>query len=191
MAISDNNFTIAVGPAVSGERSFMLQTVGLVIYPFSLIPFNVDGRANHASLKAAMKGNRTLVIFPEIPREANFSAEYGIEEPESFVWDNRKRCKTGVLVRVLQRAEMPDGSVRIVVRGIKRVHYNNAFRDMNGAVEVDFSALEEKESGMDEKEITSRLRALIASFFDRHRREQRSDPGAGHRHDRGCFELQF
>ena len=94
MAIGDNNFTIAVGPAVVGERSYMLQTAGLVLYPFSLIPFNVDGRSNHDSLKAAMKGNRTLVVFPEIPREEGFDADSGLSEPESFVWDNKKRCRT-------------------------------------------------------------------------------------------------
>lgn len=166
MAIGDNNFTIAVGPAVVGERSYMLQTAGLVLYPFSLIPFNVDGRSNHDSLKAAMKGNRTLVIFPEIPKDDNFNQESALPEPDSFVWDNKKRCKTGVLVRVLQRAEMPDGSVRIVVRGIKRVRYNNAFREMNGAVSVDFSPVVENDGGMSEKESTSRLRALIASFLE-------------------------
>ena len=144
----------------------MLQTAGLVLYPYSLIPFNVDGRANHASLKAAMKGNRTLAVFPEIPKEGHYDPEHGFAEPESFVWDNRKRCKTGVLVRVLQRAEMPDGSVRIVVRGIKRVRYNNAFRDMNGAVSVDYSPVEEDNNGIEEKEIASRLRALVASFFE-------------------------
>ena len=69
MATVDNNITIAVGPAVSGERSFLLQTAGLVLYPFSLVPFNVDGRSNLDSLKASLKGNRTLAVFPEIPKQ--------------------------------------------------------------------------------------------------------------------------
>ena len=101
MAIKDNNFTIAVGPAVSGERSFLLQTAGLVLYPFSLLPCNVDGRSNLDSLRAAVKGNRTMVVFPEIPRNSSFENLGG--EPETFTWDNKKRCKTGVLVRVVQK----------------------------------------------------------------------------------------
>ena len=93
MAGVDTNLTIAVGPMVSGERSFMLQTAGLVLYPFSLIPFNIDGRANMASLRAAMKGNRTLAVFPEIPGNGNFEFVPGVAEPESFSLDNKKRSK--------------------------------------------------------------------------------------------------
>ncbi|MBQ9753878.1 MAG: LON peptidase substrate-binding domain-containing protein, partial [Lentisphaeria bacterium] len=166
MAINNsNNITIAVGPSVVGERSYLLQTAGLVLYPFSLVPCNVEGRSNLDSLKAAMKGNRTLVIFPEIPN-GSFGSEGALAEPESFVWDNKKRSRTGVLVRVLQRVEMPDGSVRIVVRGIKRVRYNNGYREMNGAVAVDYSPVTENDGGMSEQESTSRLRALIASFLE-------------------------
>ena len=166
MAINNsNNITIAVGPSVVGERSYLLQTAGLVLYPFSLVPCNVEGRSNLDSLKAAMKGNRTLVIFPEIPN-GSFGSEGALAEPESFVWDNKKRSRTGVLVRVLQRVEMPDGSVRIVVRGIKRVRYNNGYREMNGAVAVDYSPVTENDGGMSEQERTSRLRALIASFLE-------------------------
>ena len=164
MAIKDNNFTIAVGPAVAGERSFLLQTAGLVLYPFSLLPFNVDGRSNIDSLRAALKGNRTMVVFPEIPRNSSFETMGG--EPESFTWDNKKRSKTGVLVRVVQKAEMPDGSVRIVVRGIKRVVCNHLFREMNGAVTVDYSPVQENDGGMSEKESASRLRAIVASFLE-------------------------
>ena len=164
MAITDNNFTIAVGPAVTGERSYFLQTAGLVLYPFSLMPFNVDGKANMDSLRAAMKGNRTLVVFPEIPANGDWEQLGG--EPESFTWDNKKRSKTGVLIRVLQRAEMIDGSIRIVVRGVRRVRCNSLFREMNGAVGVDYSPLEEKPSEMSEQETTSRLRALITSFLE-------------------------
>ena len=164
MAIKDNNFTIAVGPAVAGERSFLLQTVGLVLYPFSLLPFNVDGRSNIDSLRAALKGNRTMVVFPEISRNSNFENLGG--EPESFTWDNKKRSRTGVLVRVVQKAEMPDGSVRIVVRGIKRVMCNNLYRDMNGAVVVDYSPVQENDGGMSEKESDGRLRAIVASFLE-------------------------
>ena len=163
MAIADN-ITIAVGPAVSGERTYFMQTAGLVLYPFSLLPFNVDGRANMDSLKAAMKGSRTMVVFPEIPKDAHFVELGG--EPESFTWDNRKRSKTGVLIRVVQRADMPDGSVRIVVRGIKRVRCNNVFRELNGSVAVDVSPVQEKDGGMSEQETTTRLRALVASFLE-------------------------
>ena len=61
---------------------------------------------------------------------------------------------------------MPDGSIRIVVRGIKRVRYNNAYREMNGAVTVDYSPVTENDGGMSEQETTGRLRALIASFLE-------------------------
>ena len=163
MALTDN-ITIAVGPAVSGERTYFMQTAGLVPFPFSLLPFNVDGKSNMESLKAAMKGNRTMVVFPEIPKDARFEWLNG--EVESFTWDNRKRTKTGVLIRILQRAEMPDGSIRLVVRGIKRVRCNNVFRELNGAVAVDYSPVQESDDGMSEQESTTRLRALISSFLE-------------------------
>lgn len=162
----DNNITIAVNPAVIGERSFMLQTAGVVLYPFSLIPLNVDGSANVNSLKAAMKSDRTLVIFPELPRMENDEDLPGGAELPFFQWDKKKRSKTGVMVRVLQKAEMPDGSIRIVVRGIKRVRYNGAYREMSGAVGVDVTPMTENEEGMEDKETNGRFRALIASFLE-------------------------
>ena len=115
------NFTVEPGPLLKGARSSLLQTTGVVSYPFGLLSCNIEGGDNKASIHSAMKNDRTVAIFPECPEKAAFDSCPGMSAPALFIWDRRKRTVNGVLMRILQRVDMPDGSMRVVLRGLKRI----------------------------------------------------------------------
>ena len=139
------NFTVEPGPPLKGARSSLLQTTGVVPYPFGLLSCNIEGGDNKASILSAMKNDRTVAIFPECPERAAFDSCPGMSAPALFIWDRRKRTVNGVLMRILQRVVMPDGSMRVVLRGLKRIRCNSVYKEFSGGVAVDYSPLPDEE----------------------------------------------
>ena len=96
-----------------------------VIFPYGLTPITVEGEENMKSLQRAMSGNRLLAIFPELPPEEELhSLPHPVTIP-SFEFGGRRHSGIGVLARVVKRLELPDGSVRIVLRGTKRINFSS------------------------------------------------------------------
>ena len=65
----------------------------------------------------------------------------------------------GVLTRVLQRVDMPDGTMRAVLRGLKRIRCNSVFKEYSGGVAVDYSVLPDEDL-MSRKDGAACIRAL-------------------------------
>ena len=96
-----------------------------VVYPFSLTPFAVEGDYNRAVLKEAMKQERLFAIFPELPPAEELECLPGELELTTFEFEGVQRLSVGILVRVVKEMNLPDGSIRIVVRGIKRIVFKD------------------------------------------------------------------
>ena len=91
-----------------------------VIFPFSLTPLQVD-EENLSALRLAMAQERLLAIFPELPGDEELGM-LPVQVPlKLFVYREKRYGGVGVLVRVVKELNFPDGSVRILVRGIKRI----------------------------------------------------------------------
>ena len=91
-----------------------------VIFPFSLTPLQVD-EENLSALRQAMAQERLLAIFPELPGDEELGM-LPVQVPlKLFVYREKRYGGVGVLVRVVKELNFPDGSVRILVRGIKRI----------------------------------------------------------------------
>ncbi len=159
------NFTVEPGPPLKGARSSLLQTTGVVPYPFGLLSCSVEGADNKASILSAMKHDRTVAVFPECPENAAFDSCPGMSFPELFVWDRKKRTVNGVLMRVLQRVDMPDGTMRAVLRGLKRIRFNSAYKEFSGGVAVDYSPLPDEDL-MTPKDGAACIRALSREVME-------------------------
>ncbi|MBO4632002.1 MAG: hypothetical protein J5858_08780, partial [Lentisphaeria bacterium] len=93
-----------------------------VIFPFALSPLVLDSPANIAKVEKAALGDRMIVIFPEMPENTEFSEVQGIElNVPVFQLDGRKVSGIGVLCRLVKTLKFPDGTVRILLRGLERV----------------------------------------------------------------------
>ena len=105
-------------PTETSARLFELRDQ--VIYPYSLTPVPVTDE-NAAAVDAAVKDNRLLAIFPEVPNRAdlgNFPLALSLR---TFEFRERTRSAVGVLVRVVKQITFPDGSRKVVLRGIHRI----------------------------------------------------------------------
>ncbi len=98
----------------------LLATREPVIYPFSLTPLLIEGE-NVAALRQAMESNRLLALFPELPSDEELEQLPFQVTFRLFSYEEKRRSAVGVLVRVVKELNFPDGSIRIVVRGIRRV----------------------------------------------------------------------
>ncbi|MBR1950964.1 MAG: endopeptidase La [Lentisphaeria bacterium] len=92
-----------------------------VVFPFSLTPFTVEGDYNKAVLREAMKTDRLLAIFPEMQESDDWEELPCSVDLDLFMHDEIEYFRGGILVRVVKELTLPDGSVRVVVRGLKRI----------------------------------------------------------------------
>jgi ATP-dependent Lon protease len=106
-----------------------------VIYPYSLTPVLVNDN-NAAALAAAMEDNRLLAILPGVPSRAelgNFPLPLSLR---TFDFRGKPRSAVGVLVRVVKELNFPDGTRKVVLRGIKRIQCTHLRIGPNNVVTV-------------------------------------------------------
>ncbi len=93
------------------------------IYPFCLSPLQIYGSDNIASLESAMRNDRLLAFFPEAPLPEQLDEKNLDFIPDIFGADGKLYCRVGVLARVVKTVTFPDGSKRILARGLRRIRH--------------------------------------------------------------------
>ena len=107
----------------------------IVIFPYTLSTLVID---NEATIKFIMKiadGERLLTLFPDLSNEdtINISSIDGASsknESAEVSFDivkvkDRHLSRTGVIGRIVKLLKFPDNTVRVLVRGLKRVRIIN------------------------------------------------------------------
>ena len=103
------------------DTAFLLRTREPVIFPYSLASVSVENELDIAAVDCAMKGDRLLAIFNEIPQPSELELLQIRGSYPQFRDGEMDRCAVGTLVRVVKRLQMPDGSCQLAVRGLKRI----------------------------------------------------------------------
>lgn len=85
----------------------VLALRGLVVFPKSLIHFDVARPASVAAIKVAMKSNQTLFVTAQKDPLQSYPEFDGLYE-------------IGTVVKILQMVRQPDNTIRIIVEGQKR-----------------------------------------------------------------------
>ena len=140
----------------------LLATREPVIYPFSLTPLLIEGE-NVPALRRAMESDRLLALFPELPADEELEQLPFQVTFRLFSYEEKRRSAVGVLVRVVKELNFPDGSIRIVVRGIRRVACVMLNRNEGEPPIARCRALPELPGG-DEVENQARQKSLIVLF---------------------------
>ena len=97
---------------------------GTILFPFALTPLVLDNPGNIARAEKAASGSRLIAVFPEMPKNEDVSEVQGIElNVTSFKLDDHDVSSIGVLCRLVKTLKFPDGTVRILLRGLERVRY--------------------------------------------------------------------
>ena len=110
---------------------------GTILFPFALTPLVLDSPGNIAKVEKAASSSRLIAVFPEMPKNEDISEVQGIElNVDSFKLDGHSVSTVGVLCRLVKTLKFPDGSVRILLRGLERVRYEGAVSDDSHLLKV-------------------------------------------------------
>jgi ATP-dependent Lon protease len=94
-----------------------------VIFPYSLTPAIIEGDINTEALATAMRRARLLHVFYETPNREEVRPLPENYELETFDFAGKPRSMNGVAVRVVKVLKFPDGSTRVLLRGIDRMRF--------------------------------------------------------------------
>ncbi len=123
MAKKNNESAIA---DLTEIRKYPFLTMNnVVVYPYTLAPLVIEGEDVIKMVEDISNNDRYIVLFSELPPTANASEDgvdlSGILDSGVNINAKTKVAPTGVLARIVKMLRFPDGSVRVLVRGLSRV----------------------------------------------------------------------
>ena len=100
---------------------------GIVVFPYALTPLVLNDPGMIALMDAASSGDRMIALFPEVPDDESMrgliKGKAFDPNTSSFLLNNRRIASIGALARIVKTLKFPDGTVRVLVRGISRCRF--------------------------------------------------------------------
>lgn len=107
----------------------ILTLQAMLVFPYTLTPMVIDGKKKIKMIKKSTSENRLIAVFPEVPSPEDASTEPTELKAETVKYKDKTITKIGVLVRIVKMLNFPDGTIRVLVRGLKRIVYVKPFSD--------------------------------------------------------------
>lgn len=140
----------------------------VLLFPHTLAPLVIQSKEEQEKFDQVMDGDKLIALFPEIPsteassifEQLPFSPE---EVFESFELDEKKISSVGVLCRVVKKLRFPDDSIRVLLRGLKRIRATSVKPGASSGFPV--AAYEEVEAVVEtDVEVTALTQNVITQF---------------------------
>ncbi|MBP5585440.1 MAG: endopeptidase La [Lentisphaeria bacterium] len=100
---------------------------GIVVFPHALTPLVLNDPGMISMMDAASSGDRMIALFPEVPDDESMrgliKGKAFDPNTNSFLLNNRRIASVGALARIVKTLKFPDGTVRVLVRGIARCRF--------------------------------------------------------------------
>ena len=100
---------------------------GIVVFPHALTPLVLNDPGMIALMDAASTGDRMIALFPEVPDDESMrgliKGHAFDPNTSSFLLNKRRIASIGALARIVKTLKFPDGTVRVLVRGISRCRF--------------------------------------------------------------------
>lgn len=96
---------------------------GIIVFPYTLSPLVIEGDATINMVEKALSGDRLIGIFSEVPPELETNETLMGTKIDYEEFDKKKISKIGVIARIVKMLRFPDGTVRVLVRGLKRIRF--------------------------------------------------------------------
>ncbi|MCX6985458.1 MAG: endopeptidase La [Lentisphaerae bacterium] len=139
----------------------LLPLKDVIIFPYTLSPLVIEGEPVIKMLETLVAGERIIAVFPEVPVPKAKPIELTAPAISTFDIDGRSLCTMGVLSRIVKMLKFPDGTVRILVRGLKRIKFVKKIAEVPPfTVEVQ-DVIEDKRSNI---ETTAMVRNAVKQF---------------------------
>ena len=107
----------------------VLTLQGMLVFPYTLTPMVIDGDEKVKMIKKSTGDNRLIAIFPEVPAPEEITSDSVELKTETVVHKGKTVTKMGVVARIVKMLNFPDGTVRVLVRGLKRIVYDKPYTD--------------------------------------------------------------
>ncbi|MCI5779052.1 MAG: endopeptidase La [Lentisphaeria bacterium] len=160
-----NNSIVVDGLGVAAEHPvFLLRMREPVIFPFALTSVPVDGRNNLNALDGAMRDDRLVAVFNEVPQTDELNRLPFPGTLSQFNDSGVQRAAVGALARVVKEIRMPDNSRRIVVRGLKRIIGISMLKGVNEAPMVRYRVMPESGSDNFSNDNLGRQKGVVRMF---------------------------
>ena len=133
----------------------VLPLRGLVVFPGTVLSFDVGRKKSSAALKAAMESNQLVFAVAQ--------KEIYIEEPE-----DGDLYEIGCIVRVRQVLKISENAVKVLVEGVCRASHKGLYRRA-GYMVSDITELEDKEiknRPIYIESLTRRVKAQFEKYFN-------------------------
>ena len=133
--MNDKNITVQSGlvTPVRAEDAIFLPLRHVVLYPFVLTPVFVDKPEEVAKLRKAAAGNRLAATFPVVPESlAEFSARHPGRALKTTPCGTEEISVMGCKTRIVKLLNMPDGAVRVLLRGLGRIVFEPVSEGSDG-----------------------------------------------------------
>jgi ATP-dependent Lon protease len=124
VTVDDNNNVTTIPEGTS--RVPVLHESRVVVFPYTLTPLVINGEENIAMVQEASKDDRILAIFPPLPTPEEAEALSFDIKFNGVKFNDNMISTVGVLVRIVKILNFPDGTVRVLVRGLKRIKFEQS-----------------------------------------------------------------
>ncbi len=114
----------------------LLPLRDIVIFPSMVVPLFVGREKSIKALQEVMKSDKSIVLITQKNSE--------IDDPTS-----KDLFQYGCVSKVLQLLKLPDGTVKVLVEGEKRVKILKHFEDSNSYLTCEAEVVEDKKEGKD------------------------------------------
>ena len=151
-----------------GEKSLfkipLLILNDVVVFPYALSPLVIDSKETIALIENVIANDRLIGLFPiyhHLPSHSGTPELFDEKDIETFTVDGKLVSIVGVVARIVKMLKFPDGTVRVLVRGLKRL---KAIKLVNQKEPYTIEAEEILEEPEDSIEITAMIRNAINQF---------------------------
>ena len=135
-------------PAPASKRLPILPLRDVVIYPHTVIPLFVGRERSVAALDQAMSGNREILLVAQTQPD--------IDEPSA-----KDLYDIGTVATILQLLKLPDGTVKVLMEGVKRARLRNL--EVGNIFSAEVEELSEG-SETDRRELDVLTRSVMSRF---------------------------
>ncbi|MBO4304338.1 MAG: endopeptidase La [Lentisphaeria bacterium] len=101
-----------------------LSPAGIVVFPYALTPLVVDNADEIKPVEDSVGEDRMIAIFPEIAAKKDSEELQTVEvDVPSFMLHGKEVSSVGVTCRIVKILKFPDGTVRLLTRGLSRAKF--------------------------------------------------------------------
>ncbi|MBR7155348.1 MAG: LON peptidase substrate-binding domain-containing protein, partial [Lentisphaeria bacterium] len=162
---SSLTFSVEGTGVVADEPAVMLIMNEPVLFPHGLTSLTIVRPEEVFALSRAIEGDRLVAIFNCLPDE-NELATVPFKESfyRPFKFYGVPVCSNGVMARVVKELRMPDNTLRIVVRGLRRITAVTPRFDADGIPTVSYRNVLEPSGAVMTKATMAYQKNIIMTF---------------------------